>query len=235
MATLPVVGAQLSVLDLPAHRHWLAEKNRDLELPEFSMPDILRAPAPFIDMAQKALEGWHGRLGIHGPYAGFELDVGDREIRALVQARLLAGLDVCEALGAIQMVIHSPYDSWDAGNLDNTVRTRRANIDAILATLAPVLKRAEDQGMALVLENIKDTEPDLRAAVVRKADTPALKLSVDTGHAFWAHRIAGGRIYPRSGAGAGACAFAGQRWAGGPPLAAGTGQRGLACGFCRTG
>jgi len=191
VSDLPVIGAQLSVLDLPAHRDWLADKQRDLELPEFSMADILRAPEPFIDMAKKALDGWRGRLGIHGPYAGFELDVSDREIRAMVQARLLAALDVCEKLGAVQMVIHSPYDRWEADNLDNTARARQASIDAILATLAPVLARAADQGVVLALENIKDSDPDLRAAVVRAADSPALRLSVDTGHAFWAHRLAG--------------------------------------------
>ncbi len=192
MATaLPVIGAQLSVLDLPAHRDWLAEKNRDLELPEFSLADILRAPGPFIEMAQKALDGWHGRLGIHGPYSGFELDVRDREIRAVAQARLDAALDVCDRLGAVQMVIHSPYDLWDAGNLDNTPRSRGASIEAILDTLAPALRRGEDQGVTMVLENIKDTDPALRAAVVESAASPALKLSVDTGHAFWAHRVAG--------------------------------------------
>ena len=191
MADLPVVGAQLSVLDLPAHRDWLAEKMRDLELPEFSMADILRAPEPFIDLAQKALDGWHGRLGIHGPYAGFELDVHDRELRSVVQARLSAALDVCDRLGAVQMVIHSPYDLWDTGNLDNTPRSRRASIDAILETLAPVLARAEDQGVVLVLENIKDTDPALRAAIIAAANSAALKLSVDTGHAYWAHRVAG--------------------------------------------
>lgn len=191
MVDLPIIGAQMSVLDLPAHRDWLADKSRDLELPEFSMADILRAPEPFIDMARRALDGWRGRLGIHGPYGGFELNVSDREIRTLVQARLLAALDVCAALGAVQMVIHSPYDQWDGDNLDNTVRARRASIDAILDTLGPVLARARDQGVVLVLENIKDNDPDLRAAVVRAADSPALRLSVDTGHARWAHRNAG--------------------------------------------
>ena len=187
----PVVGAQLSVLDLPAHRDWLFEMNRDVELPEFSLADILRAPEPFIDMAKKALDGWQGRLGIHGPYSGFELDVKDRELRGVVQARLLGALEVCAALGAVQMVVHSPYDLWDAGNLDDPPSARAASVSAILDTLAPVLARAEDQGVVMVLENIRDSDPDLRAAVVAAAASPALKLSVDTGHAFWAHRACG--------------------------------------------
>jgi sugar phosphate isomerase/epimerase len=191
MSDLPVIGAQLSVLDLGRHRDWLFAKDRDLELPEFCMADILARPAPFIAMAQKALDGWLGRLGIHGPFAGFELDVKDREIRPIVQRRIDQALDVCEALGAVQMVLHSPYDRWDACNLDNTPAGRDKRVTAILETLEPALIRARDIGVQIVLENIKDTDPADRLAVVQAADTPALALSVDTGHAHWAHSVDG--------------------------------------------
>lgn len=187
MTQIPIIGAQLTVLDLPKHRDWLIEKNRDLELPEFCMADILAAPDPFIAMARTALDGWSGRLGIHGPFAGFELDVKDRDIRAVVQTRIDRALDVCEKLGATQMVLHSPYDGWDAHNLDNRPTDRARRIAAILDTLAPGLRRAEDQGVEIVLENIKDTDPAHRAAVIEAAASPALKLSVDIGHAYWAH------------------------------------------------
>jgi sugar phosphate isomerase/epimerase len=191
MSDKPVIGAQLSVLDLDRHRDWLFEKNRDLELPEFCLADILRNPGPFIDLAKAKLDGWTGRLGIHGPFAGFELNVKDRDIRAVVQTRLDQALDVCERLEARQMVIHSPYDPWDAHNLDNGPKDRAKSISAILDTLAPALKRAEAAGVEMVVENIKDTDPALRRAVVEAADTPALRLSVDTGHAAWAHVSAG--------------------------------------------
>jgi len=192
MTDLPIIGAQLTVLDLPKQRDWLIEKNRDLELPEFCMADILAAPDPFIDMAKKALDGWQGRLGIHGPFAGFELDVKDREIREVVQKRLGQALDVCEKLAATQMVLHSPYDHWDLTNLDNNARARGKRISAVLDTLAPALRRAEALGVEMVLENIQDVDPRDRAAVVEAADSPALRLSVDVGHAYWAHVMAGG-------------------------------------------
>jgi sugar phosphate isomerase/epimerase len=191
MTDLPIIGAQVTVLDLPKHRDWLFEKNRDLELPEFCMADILAAPDPFIDMAKTALDGWSGRLGIHGPFSGFELDTRDKDVRAVVQKRLDQALDVAEKLGATQMVLHSPFDPWDAHNLDNSPRERPKRIGAMLDTLGPALKRALDQGVEIVLENIKDVDPAHRAAVVAAADTPALKLSVDVGHAYWAHVSAG--------------------------------------------
>ncbi|MCW8843783.1 MAG: sugar phosphate isomerase/epimerase [Rhodobacteraceae bacterium] len=191
MSDLPVIGAQLTVLDLPKHRDWLFEKDRDVELPEFCMADILRNPDPFIDMAKTALDGWDGRLGIHGPFSGFELHSGDREVRAIVQARMEQALDVCEKLGAGQMVIHSPYDPWDRDNLDNGPKGRDKRVNAILETLGPAIARAEDLGVVMVMENIKDTDPGDRMAVIRAADSAALRLSVDTGHAHWAHTICG--------------------------------------------
>ncbi|MDJ0627454.1 MAG: sugar phosphate isomerase/epimerase family protein [Rhodobacter sp.] len=191
MTDLPVIGAQLSVLDLDRHRDWLFEKNRDLELPEFCMADILAAPDVFVGMAKEKLDGWNGRLGIHGPFSGFELDVKDREIRAVAQKRLDQALDVCAALGAVQMVVHSPFDLWDAHNLGNGPKDRDRRLGAILDTLRPALTRAEDLGVVMVLENIKDVDPAERARIVDAADSAALRLSVDTGHANWAHTMAG--------------------------------------------
>lgn len=191
MAALPVIGAQLSVLDLDRHRDWLCDKNRDLELPEFCLPDILNNPDTFVDMAKVSLDGWHGRLGIHGPFMGFDLDVKDNALRAVVQKRLDQALAVCEALGARQMVIHSPYDLWDHHNLDNAPKDREKKVGAVLETLAPALRRAANQGVVMVLENIKDIDPSERAAIIEAANSPALKLSIDTGHAHWAHKACG--------------------------------------------
>jgi len=191
MSETPIIGAQLTVLDLPKHRDWLIEKNRDLELPEFCMADILAGPDPFIDMARKALDGWAGRLAIHGPFAGFELDVKDKEIRIVAQKRIDQALDVCEKLGATQMVLHSPYDHWDTHNIDNKPTDRDRRISAIADTLAPAVERAGEIGVEIVLENIKDTDPGHRAAVVEAVANPTLRLSVDVGHAYWAHVTCG--------------------------------------------
>ena len=191
MGELPVVGAQLTVLDLDRYRDWLFEKNRDLELPEFCMADSLNNPDAFIDMARDKLDGWDGRLGIHGPFSGFELHSRDRDVREVIRMRLAQGLDVCDRLGAVQMVIHSPYDPWDRDNLDNTAKGREKRAATIVETLEPALRQAEDQGVTLVLENIRDCDPADRMTVVETADSPALRLSVDTGHAHWAHTICG--------------------------------------------
>lgn len=194
MSDLPVIGAQMTVLDIDRHRDWLFGHDRDIELAEFCMADVLDSPDPFVGMVKTKLNGWSGRLGIHGPFSGFELDTKDREVRRVVQKRLDQALDVCARIGASQMVIHSPYTLWDVGNLDTKTEGRAARVSAILDTLKPAITRAEDIGVEMVLENIRDSDPVHRADVVTAADTPALRLSLDVGHAFWAERTCGAPV-----------------------------------------
>jgi sugar phosphate isomerase/epimerase len=89
------------------------------------------------------------------------------------------------------MVIHSPYSTWDHNNLDNFPRGRARMIEAAQATLGAAVKRAESQGVTLVLENIEDKNPADRRILVESFGSPALRLSVDTGHAHYAHGSTG--------------------------------------------
>jgi len=102
----PVLGAALSIKSIPAHRDWLLERQRDLEIQDFFRADLLdsdwRSTAGEI---KQMLAGHTGRLGIHGPFWGFKIDSHDPLIRKAVTKRLLQGLDAAEFLGATQMVI----------------------------------------------------------------------------------------------------------------------------------
>ena len=64
----PVLGAALSIKSIPAHRDWLLERQRDLEIQDFFRADLLdgdwRSAASEI---KQMLSGHTGRLGIHGP------------------------------------------------------------------------------------------------------------------------------------------------------------------------
>jgi len=57
--------------------------------------------------------------------------------------------------------------------------------------LHPVVKRAQETGITLVIENIEDVDPATRRALVDSFDSPAIALSIDTGHAQLARRAAG--------------------------------------------
>ena len=168
--TPPVVGAALPVHWIAPYRDWLFEKDRDLELQGFHEAAVLEGDwQGLAAQAKKELDGFRGRLGLHGPFWGFTVASEDPAVREIVTRRLMQGLDACAAVGAVQMVIHSPYTTWDHNNLDNRPGSRDAVIGHARATLAPVLTRAEDQGVQLVMENIADVDPAERRRLVEGA------------------------------------------------------------------
>jgi sugar phosphate isomerase/epimerase len=189
---LPVLGAALSLDMLELHCDWVLDKQRDLELQDFLQAAVLDGDwTPAAQRARKLLDGYKGRLGIHGPFWGFKIDSHDPQIRTIVAKRLLQGLEVCEALGATQMVIHSPFTTWDYNNLDNNPGSRDDLINRVHQTLKEVVKRAENIGCELVIENIEDKDPHARVRLAESFNSPAVRVSVDTGHAHYAHGSTG--------------------------------------------
>lgn len=192
MSSLPLLGAAMPLHVLESLRDWLIADQRDLELQDFTMPEVLNGDwMPLVEQARKLLDGYSGRLGIHGPFMGLNIANRDPEIRDVVSKRLLQGLAVCEALGANQMVIHSPFSSWDCNNFENFVGTRDEMFERTHLTLAAAVKRAESIGVTMVVENIEDKDPDLRCDLVDSFNSTALAISIDTGHAHYAHRSTG--------------------------------------------
>jgi sugar phosphate isomerase/epimerase len=57
--------------------------------------------------------------------------------------------------------------------------------------LDPVVRRAEEAGITLVIENIEDVDPATRRGLVDSFDSSAVTLSIDTGHAHLARRTSG--------------------------------------------
>ncbi len=189
MTELPVLGAAMTVPELETLRDFVLSRDRDLELQDFCPPGALDADwRPAADRARELLAGYRGRLGIHGPFWGLHIASPDAEIRKVVTRRMMQGLAVCEHLGATQMVIHSPYTTWDHNNLDNFAgrSAYAAVIEHAHQTLAEVVRRAEGAGVTLVIENIMDKDPDLRRILAESFESPAVALSIDTGHAHYA-------------------------------------------------
>ncbi|WP_422036837.1 sugar phosphate isomerase/epimerase family protein [Roseibium sp.] len=188
MPTLPILGAALNVNSLETHRKLMLDMPRDLELQDFWPGEVLNGDwMPLVERATALLDGHEGRLGIHGPFWGFTIDAVDVDVREVVRKRLLQGLEVCEALGATHMVVHSPYSTWDHNNLDNFEGARARKIELCHLTMMDAVKRAEDIGCELVIENIEDIDPHLRKILADSFGSPMVKVSIDTGHAHYAH------------------------------------------------
>lgn len=189
MTTLPLLGAAMAVAELETLQDFILSENRDLELQDFCHTGALDADwKPAADRAKALLAGYTGRLGIHGPFWGLHIASPDAAIQDVVRKRMLQGLEVCEYLGATQMVIHSPYLTWDYNNLDNTPgrKAYQSVLDHTHATMDAAVRRAEEIGVTMVVENIMDKDPDIRAILAADFNSPAMAVSIDTGHAQWA-------------------------------------------------
>ncbi len=199
MADLPLpIGAALNVADLPTYRDWLIDGQRDLEIQDFCAPEILLGDwQPLVAQARAHLHGFEGRLGIHGPFYDLPLDIKDPELAPILSRRMVTAVDAAAALGATQMVVHSPYKTWDWFNfgnnprVGNTLSTAEATIDRVHHNLRAAVTRAEAEGITLVIENIEDIDPSWRRALATSFGSDAVRLSIDTGHAHYAHGTTG--------------------------------------------
>jgi sugar phosphate isomerase/epimerase len=189
----PLLGIALTLPGLRQHRAWILERQRDVEVQDFVYADLLNGDWQTLaaDIRQ-ALDGYRGRLGLHGPFWGFDIGTMDPDVRTVVRKRLMQGLDVCAALGATQMVVHSPYSTWDYNNLDHNPGGRERMVERVHDAMREAVRRAEDMGCVLVLENIEDKDPHIRVDLARSFDSPAVRVSLDTGHANYAYGATGG-------------------------------------------
>jgi sugar phosphate isomerase/epimerase len=191
--TLPVLGVALPLAGIRMHRDWIMEKQRDIEVQDFWPGDVLNGDwKPLADDVKKELHGHTGRLGIHGPFWGFNIASKDPDVRAVVSKRMHQGLDVCAHLGATQMVIHSPYSTWDYNNLDDNPGSRQLMIELSHASIGDAVRRAADMGVVLVIENIEDKDAHIRVDLARSFESEFVRVSIDTGHANYAHGSTGG-------------------------------------------
>lgn len=192
MPDLPILGAALTHANLAIHRDWLLEAPRDLELQAFVDADIL--DGDWTGLAAETLQlldGHKGRLGIHGPFWGFTITSHDPEVRRIVTRRLHQALDVCAAVKATHVVIHSPFTTWGYNHRGLYPNDTARMLEAARDTLSEVLSRAEGMGVTFMLENIEDIDPSDRAHLCAALDWQSLALSVDTGHAHYAHGSTG--------------------------------------------
>lgn len=192
MSDLPIVGAALNINQFIEMRDVMFAQDRDLELQDFHKPDILDTDfSALVDSAKVALDGYHGRHGIHGPFWDLPLATWDPMIRGVIHDRMFKALRICESLGSTHMVIHSPYLEWDHRNIMHYPNAKEGIFERFRETMMPVVKRAEDVGTTLMLENISDIDPTFRVELAASLTSEALQISVDTGHAHYAHGVCG--------------------------------------------
>lgn len=189
----PTVGAALPVAMLAGCREWLLEGQRDLEIQDAFRPEVLDGDwGALVRQARAALDGYTGRLGIHGPFDGLTLMSRDPQVRALVTGRLRQGLEFAAEVGATHMVVHSPFIFLGTPFLPHSAGfDQAAQFELVHATLEPVLALAQQANCTLMIENILDKNPAPLLELVRSFRSEYVRMSLDTGHAFITHQDGG--------------------------------------------
>lgn len=189
---LPLLGAAMPAAEVAGLRDWLRD-GRDLELQDPISHLVLdgdwEAHAAHV---RTLLDGFRGRLGIHGPFWSLTLLPKDPAVKDVVVRRLTTALRFAERVGATHMVVHSPFDFFGHPLVAHTPATDlTASIGIVHDTLTEVLPIARDIGCTLVMENIRDVNPAPLLALVRSFDSEAVRVSIDVGHALLMQRLGG--------------------------------------------
>lgn len=188
------IGAALKIDTILTHRDWLFADNRDLEIQDFFQAEVYQAGwQDTVDRAKAAIDGFEGRLGIHGPFHGLDIACSDPDVAPMIGKRYVEAVEAAAALGAAQMVVHSPFNNWHEYNRFNFIQPGFDSVvdkvaSDVKAVMGDALRLGETHGVQLVLENIQDITPQIRREMVEIIDSPALALSIDTGHAQIAQR-----------------------------------------------
>ena len=193
MPDLPRAGAAVYLSELASVaglRDWI--DGRDVEIRDFTALGALQGDSwrDIVARAKVEFAGHQDRIGLHGPFLGFAIDQPDPDLRAVVQDRMLTALAALEVFCSGRqghMVLHSPFTTWSGFNRGTEMDDQQGMVSRTLECLAPVVKRAEDTGTTLVIENCEDRDPWERVDLVRAFNSPAIRVSLDTGHAHYAH------------------------------------------------
>lgn len=187
-SALPVIGAAMETASLPQYVDWLADKQRPLEIQDPCDHAVLDGDwTPAVREARALLNrhGYSGRLGIHAAWSGLDFSSTDPLINAVIARRHRQSLDYGAELGATHMVLHSPF-IW-FGNVHTNYMPRSERqwmIDIAHSVLTPLLPSAERLGCAFVFEVCSDLHVVPLLDLVRSFDSPLVRLSIDTGHAY---------------------------------------------------
>lgn len=191
-STLPLLGAAMRSTDISKHRDWLWE-GRDLELQDPIAVEVLEGDwRSHAHNVKEMLGGFEGRLGIHGPFWSLSLMPRDSAVRDLTLQRLTRGLEYAGEVGDTHMVIHSPFEFFGHPAVAHTPATglaeQRQIVEDMLAKLLPV---ADAVGCTMMMENIRDTNPEPLLNLVRDLSHERLRVSIDVGHSHLMERLGG--------------------------------------------
>jgi sugar phosphate isomerase/epimerase len=156
------------------HLPMLRGKRLNLEI-YFGSKVIDGIKASEIENIKRKLD-YSPELTVHAPFMDLSPGAVDSKVRAVTLERFYQTLDIAGALGAKAVVFHSGYEKWRFAH--------RVDIwlEGSLKTWKEVIKRAEDTGVKIAVENIFEDSPGNLALLMKELGSERFGICFDTGH-----------------------------------------------------
>ncbi|HPQ42062.1 MAG TPA: sugar phosphate isomerase/epimerase [bacterium] len=164
----------------------LEERGIGIELQGYGLKGVrsLEAWRERLETHRRFRDRFQGLTVMHGPFIGVNYCHDDHYFRRAVRRRLDRTFEAVRTLRAHRLVLHSGL-STDVGKFGITDDWIRLTADF----WRDEIRRYEEIGVTVVLENIVDDSPDFLRIVHDRVDHPNLKICLDTGHVnVWSSR-----------------------------------------------
>ena len=159
---------------IDSHLAFIREQSFNLEI-YFSSKALDSISRQDIASLREKLD-YHPLLTIHGPFMDLSPGAIDSKVRAVTIERFSHTLDIAEALKVKAVVFHSGYEKWKYSLRPDLW------LGASIETWKPLLKRADEIGVKIAIENIFEDEPANLKLLMQEMSSKNFGICFDTGH-----------------------------------------------------
>jgi len=158
------------------HRIDFAIKNRIHPEIYFSSDDLDTCQQKDVQRLSKILEENRLEITLHGPFMDLSPGGVDRRVKQVTFDRLLKTMELSRFFKPKMIVFHPGYERW---KFDGNVKLW---LESSLQTWRPLVKKAEEMGLTLAIENVFEESPDSIKSLLEEIHSPHFRFCFDTGH-----------------------------------------------------
>lgn len=157
----------------------LAQKfQTGMEVCKFAEPGILDGNFDTVlNEFSDAFKNFSGEISLHGTFYDLNPVSKDPRIRDITVYRYNQSFKAAKILGAKTVIFHTGYNGMVKFPVYHDLF-----IENTILFWKEFIKRFEDEGITVALENTYEDTPDLIMTVLNNVDSPYLKSCIDTGH-----------------------------------------------------
>jgi len=142
----------------------------------FSAEDLDACHEEDLQRLSRTLQENQLEVSIHGPFMDLSPGGVDQRIKEVTRERLLKTIQLAHFFNPRVIVFHPGYESW---KFDGNVKLW---LESSLQTWRPLVRKAEETGLTLAVENVFEESPDPIKNLLEEIHSPRFRFCFDTGH-----------------------------------------------------